>query len=202
MAAVTLMSMLECIAKVLRRARAVNDPRHISDLNRLAQDIPACSGFEFHPAPPHQSRASDTDYILGPRVPHKSIVVLAAECSMLHEQIGWLSSHTREVKCCTDPGLAHFAVRKGPGHECILVVDLDLFEDLDEATDFLINLREEEPELAAVIASVGFSSNDFSLERVLIADASVRLPTSRVTLGLAMSAAVSNNRNRMVANAA
>lgn len=80
-----------------------------------------------------------------------------------------------------------------PACDQTLVVNLDTFADADEAVSALMNFRREWPQIAIVIASQKFKRDDLSPERRVIADASVKLPTTTARLALAISVARRHN---------
>lgn len=75
-----------------------------------------------------------------------------------------------------------------------LVVNLDSFASLDDAVVSLMAFRRDHPQVTVVIASRSFQRDDLSPERRVIADASLRLPTSSARLGLAISHAKRHNQ--------
>lgn len=79
--------------------------------------------------------------------------------------------------------------------QLILILDLDAFGDLEEAIDWLLDLRSHRPEVVVLAASADFRSDDFSRERLAIADASLKLPASRSRLMSGLISALNNHRH-------
>jgi CheY-like chemotaxis protein len=76
----------------------------------------------------------------------------------------------------------------------LLVVDIDMFADMAEAVERLLALKQALPQVPVVICSTTFSTNNFSLQRRAIADASLRLPSCDVTLALAIESGIQNSQ--------
>lgn len=138
-------------------------------------------------------------HILGPNVVGRRIFFVAEPSSPLHDHIGWLNGHTRGVHVLNTLEEAETAARASL-HPSLTVVSLDMCFSLNVAFDMLTRHRQRTPERVVVVASHMFAQHDMSCQRARIADASLRLPTSRAELALCLSAAVTNNghlRSRM-----
>ncbi|MBI1220157.1 MAG: hypothetical protein GC186_16595 [Rhodobacteraceae bacterium] len=79
----------------------------------------------------------------------------------------------------------------------VCLVDIDEMQSVDEAVDVLTAFRRMHPGVAIVIASRDFKRNDYSHERFVIADASLRLPAGRANVALALRASVENNARQL-----
>lgn len=86
--------------------------------------------------------------------------------------------------------------RKTPA-PTLCLVDIDGTENLAEAVDVLAAFRRSHPDVAVVVASREFKRNDYSHERFVIADASLRLPASPASVALGMRAAIANNARQL-----
>jgi hypothetical protein len=87
---------------------------------------------------------------------------------------------------------AHLVWRKTEA-KFVIIVDIDCFDSMSVAVDTLRLFRMDHPGTIVIIASAYFARHDFSGERRPIADTSLRLPTSRVGISLAISCAIDNN---------
>jgi hypothetical protein len=131
-------------------------------------------------------------HLLGEAVLQRRILIVADDHCPLHDHANWLVRHTMGVRL--HPTLASAAHDAWLSCEdTILVVGIDLFHDMNEAMDALMPFRRQHPELVIVIASRVLSAHDFSCERAVIADASLRLPISGPQLALGLGAAISNH---------
>lgn len=108
--------------------------------------------------------------------------------------IQFLESVSSSVTVHHSWNLAFSAMRREKPFSNIAIVDVDVFETYAEAIEFLSEFRSLAPMTPTVIGSRRFRYNDFSTERSLITDASVKLPVSKVGLGMALNAALSNHR--------
>lgn len=77
-----------------------------------------------------------------------------------------------------------------------LVLNIDLIVDMNDAVEQLIAVKLALPDVPVIICSRTFSKNNFSLQRRAIADASLRLPCTDVSLALAIESGILNNKNR------
>jgi len=76
----------------------------------------------------------------------------------------------------------------------MVVVDGDDIGDAEEVVDFGYALRKVAPDAPVILLSSFFKRNDFTSERMLICDASLRNPVSLVTFKLGVAAALQNHQ--------
>lgn len=76
----------------------------------------------------------------------------------------------------------------------VILVDIDIFQSLDDAIDWLLKFRVRNPTTPVVISSDRFTYNDLSIQRMAIADVSVRTPSSKDFLSGAVLQAIENNK--------
>jgi hypothetical protein len=82
-------------------------------------------------------------------------------------------------------------------HESVaLLLNIDLIVDMNDAVEQLIAVKLALPDVPVIICSSTFSKNNFSLQRRAIADASLRLPCTDVSLALAIESGILNNKDR------
>jgi hypothetical protein len=125
---------------------------------------------------------------------NRKIFFTATDDSDLGTMLGALVGKTDNVlKFDSFAAAATVAGRNG-AEGGLLVVDIDHFPRTTDVVDSLLSFRKRHPGVVVVIASTTFARHDFSTERRVIADASVRLPCGNSALGLAMSSALDNNR--------
>jgi hypothetical protein len=79
----------------------------------------------------------------------------------------------------------------------VLVVNIDVFPDLEDAIENLLGAKNMVSTVPIVICSKAFSVNNFSLQRRAIADSSLRLPCNDVSLALAIESGIMNNRKNI-----
>lgn len=75
----------------------------------------------------------------------------------------------------------------------VLVVDIDVFECLDDAIDWLLKVRSINSSVPIAILSDKFTYDDLTLQRSAIADVSVRTPCTVKFLKGAIAQAIENN---------
>jgi hypothetical protein len=75
----------------------------------------------------------------------------------------------------------------------VLVVDIDVFECLDDAIDWLLKVRSINSSVPIAILSEKFTYDDLTLQRSTIADVSVRTPCTVKFLKGAIAQAIENN---------
>lgn len=78
----------------------------------------------------------------------------------------------------------------------LLVVNIDVFPDMEDAVETLLAAKNLLGNVPVVICSTTFAKNNFSLQRRAIADASLRLPCSDASLALALESGINNSQNR------
>lgn len=79
----------------------------------------------------------------------------------------------------------------------VAALDIDGFQDPEDFLAPVIVMRKENPELPVLLMSRHFKSSQFSLERRLIADASLRLPCSLGQIETGLHAARENATERL-----
>lgn len=82
-----------------------------------------------------------------------------------------------------------------PACNCVLLVDIDIFPNIDTALDWLETSRQANPHVPVVILSEQFTYDDLSVQRMAFADASVRTPSSLEFIANAIHQAVVNNKH-------
>lgn len=65
--------------------------------------------------------------------------------------------------------------------------------DTSDVVSFCMALRQFKPDLPTILCSADVAMSDFSTERWEICDATLRIPLTRVSTALAVSAAIENN---------
>ena len=131
-------------------------------------------------------------HLLGEAVLQRRALIVAPADSAIHEHANWLAEHMRGVRLHpTLTAAVHDAWLACD--DTVLVIDADMFRDMNEAVDVLMPFRREHPDQVIVIASRSFAAHDFSCERAVIADASLRLPLTGPQLALGLGAAISNH---------
>ncbi len=123
-----------------------------------------------------------------------SVAICADPESSLGFHEGWLTATSFSCRAAKQILCSMLKLRRAPAGASILLVDLDQFDDLDDTVQAMIDLRRAVPDLVVIVASHAFGGTDLSLTRAPIADASVKLPVSRGTLGRAIAAAQANHR--------
>lgn len=76
----------------------------------------------------------------------------------------------------------------------IVIFDADDIGDADDVVDFGYRLRAACPEVPVIMVSTQVRRNDFSSERMMICDATLRSPTTLTAFRMGLDAALQNNR--------
>lgn len=186
-------------------------PRHETPRRSAAQDVTRLYAFagpapdpqgEAMPAPllrqaapfdPSGAQAADFDLVERSLLAQRHVVLVGggADQSLL-DHAAWLEDQVASLQSAPELGEAASLVAPLAADTGLVVVDIDALRA--DAVTMLQGFRERYPDVAVVIGSRRFARNDFSCERALIADASLRLPARRIAFALAMSSAIHNNR--------
>lgn len=109
------------------------------------------------------------------------------------QHLNWLFEEAHNVTILSNPEVGNDLFAPGHWRQRFLMVDIDDFATTDEAVSFLETFRKHEPSTPVLVGSKTFARHDFSCERAMIADASVKLPAGRVSFALAIASAINNN---------
>ncbi|MDP3338950.1 hypothetical protein [Frigidibacter sp.] len=142
---------------------------------------------------PAGAQATDFDLVERALLAKRHVVLVggSGDKSLLDHTL-WLEDQVADLQSAPDLGHAAGMVAPLAPDTGLLVVDIDALRA--DAVTALQAFRDRYPDIAVVIGSRRFARNDFSCERALIADASLRLPARRIAFALAMSSAIHNNR--------
>lgn len=75
----------------------------------------------------------------------------------------------------------------------ICLVSAGALGNVSDVVDYCLALRQSSPDLPVILLSANVAMSDFSTERWELCDATVKVPVTRVSLALAVSAALQNN---------
>ncbi|GGH50311.1 hypothetical protein GVY41_05365 [Frigidibacter albus] len=157
------------------------------------QAMPAPLTRQAAPFDPSGARASEFDLIETELLAHRHVVMVGGSADQgLLDHTLWLQDHVADLQTAADLGAAAAMVAPLAADTGLMLVDMDALRA--DAVTLLQGFRDRYPDVAVVIGSRRFARNDFSCERALIADASLRLPARRIAFALAMSSAIHNNR--------
>lgn len=120
------------------------------------------------------------------------IVIYAPDHLELTQPLSTLKSIARTFKITPNKSFAESAMMASSARHRILV--FANVTDAHDAVDWLLRVRMLDPEIAIIITSPEFSSNDLSTARGRICDASLRQPYTTVSLAMGVTAALNNNR--------
>jgi hypothetical protein len=76
-----------------------------------------------------------------------------------------------------------------------IIIDIDAFDGLATGVDALLSFRQKYNHIV-LLCSASVTKDDFGTERLVICDASLRLPLSLSRLRNGLNAAIANNRER------
>lgn len=110
------------------------------------------------------------------------------------ELIRWFEDLGGEVATTTALDLALNAISESPANWGLFAVFMDGLEDTDGIVETLLLLRSIKPDLPVILISKDFVRNDYSTERMLICDVSLRAPIDQSALGNAVVQSIRNNK--------
>ncbi|UWQ96797.1 hypothetical protein K3728_06115 [Rhodobacteraceae bacterium M385] len=122
------------------------------------------------------------------------IVVAPRETSALINNVDWLADRAASYRVVTTLEEATKGLCENMAEHQMIFCDIDAFTDKIQAIDALRDFRNHYPSVSLIIGSRTFSRNDFSTDRGIIGDVSLRLPAGRPAVALAVNASPSNNR--------
>ncbi|WP_417247862.1 hypothetical protein [Celeribacter sp.] len=120
------------------------------------------------------------------------IVIYAPDELEFSPELSTLKSFARSLRITHDKSFAESAMTASSAKHRILI--FANVTDAYDAVDWLMRVRKLDPELAIIVTSTEFSSNDLTTARAGICDASLRQPYTTVNLALGVTAALNNNR--------
>jgi hypothetical protein len=120
------------------------------------------------------------------------IVVYMPERFELSPAMSTLKSFAHKLRITQDKSVAESAIMASSAKNRILI--FANVTDVHDAVDWLLRLRKLDPEIAIIITSAEFATNDLTTARAGICDASLRQPYTTVNLALGVTAALNNNR--------
>lgn len=157
------------------------------------QALPEPLQRQAAPFDPAGAQAGDFDLVERSLLAERHVVLVGGPADQgVLDHTHWLEEQVADLQSATDLATAASIVAPRAADTCLVVVDLDA--QRTDAVAALQGFRDSYPDVAVVIGSRRFARNDFSCERALIADASLRLPARRIAFALAMSSAIHNNR--------
>ncbi|SPJ29200.1 hypothetical protein [Falsiruegeria mediterranea] len=141
-------------------------------------------------------KATEARHPISPDCRNLDLVIMTSENFDFRAQATTLHPYARSISYCMDPAQAWMRVDQLEEEMTVFFIDIDTFEETVNVVEKLLSLRQKKPSLSIVILSRTFARNDFSIVRQAIADCSLKLPTTTMTLGLSIGAARSNARAR------
>ncbi|WP_417259966.1 hypothetical protein [Celeribacter sp.] len=98
---------------------------------------------------------------------------------------------SRKVVLTEDQSIAEKFLFESDAKVRLLVVAIS---DIDDAVEWLIELRQKDPEIVIIVTSPDFAKSDLSIERACICDASIREPVTPISVSMGLRAALNNRR--------
>ncbi|MEE2946405.1 MAG: hypothetical protein VX444_14645 [Pseudomonadota bacterium] len=143
----------------------------------------------------HSQKTASAFEIMVPECVRNSPVLVISTCNKNATEITmYLESQNMEVCLTNAVDLALHAIADAPRHWGILFILMDELEDEKSTIDYLRLFRAIQPKLPTVLLSKTFQKNDFGTDQADLCDVSLKLPTSKTSLVIAMSQANQNNR--------
>lgn len=132
--------------------------------------------------------------------PGAKLVLLTSHFSLadLPDEIQWLNFSSRVCSNHTDKYMmVEWLERRRKDHCCeqfCILIDLESLGGVSRSFEFLRNLRASFQSIPVIIFTSRAKFHDFSSERAVICDATLRFPFSAIDLESAIEAARKNNR--------
>ncbi len=128
------------------------------------------------------------------RLAQYDVVTIHNSQSAIESLVYWLGGKAAATRSYSDPEMGIYALVAERKSDVLAIIDIDLFEDVEEAVALLSFLRQVRPEIPVLILSHFFARHDFGAERETIADCSMRLPATRTSLCDAIDVALGRAR--------
>lgn len=135
------------------------------------------------------------DFISPKLIRNYDVCIIDVPSSDLYHKTSLIAEEARSISSCDDFKPVFRKYLKQAPTDVIFVLNIDIFDSIEVAISLLLDLRPQLPQAAFVICSSHFSKNDFSKQRMSIADTSLRLPCSSVALAIAIEGAIRNKRS-------
>lgn len=125
----------------------------------------------------------------------KGRVVLCGDASSSEGELqGFIHRQNARLTIVSDDALTVDWLHENAGDIDVLVVDADFLGDIEDTIDFCIRVRRAAPQLPLILLSSEMRGNDYTCERMMACDATLKLPISDTTLTTGLQAAYENNR--------
>jgi len=106
----------------------------------------------------------------------------------------WASEQGANLGLVETPEQVVEALVRHKGHIDFVMVDVDSFGDVGAAIDLCIYIRNCSPEVAIILVSSEVAADDFTAERMMACDATLRSPVSSMRMRDAIRLGKENNR--------
>lgn len=138
------------------------------------------------------SKSITFDLIAPDLIDAREVYVVDYEDGLLFDQVDLVAAAAVSVSSVPNVETLLLTVLSKVADNALVVINVDTVGDTDEAIESLMGLKMLCPDLPVIICSTKFSRNNFTQERKIIADASVRLPCSCAALALGIEAGLQN----------
>ncbi|MEQ8431148.1 MAG: hypothetical protein RIE24_01400 [Silicimonas sp.] len=105
----------------------------------------------------------------------------------------WVAQSGGNLGLLETPEAMVEALLRFPGEVDFVIVDVDSFGDVGEAIDLCLYVRNSSPDVTLILVASEVSNDDFTAERMMACDATLRAPVSAGRMREAIQAGHQNN---------
>lgn len=166
----------------------------LGGINRLAESKGASADRRIYEADQQHHDLRGMDGLCSSDLYYGSSVLIVDKTQLQGECEQWLASaclDTRRVSSLTGAGQL---IDNGQRRVGLVIVDLDRCGGIARIASDLMVFRKVRPDIPVILVSADSVVDDFSTERLAIADVTLRAPVSMSRLDLALAEAQVNNQ--------
>lgn len=130
-----------------------------------------------------------------PLCPKGVILMCGAVGALSREVTDWADQMRAAVMVVSDGNISLDWLREYAPKLDFLLVDSDYLGDTEATIDFCLRVRRATPSLPLVLVSSEVRSHDFTCERMMACDVTLKPPLMRTALTMGVQAAYQNNRH-------
>lgn len=189
---------LKIAESIVRSISIPNTPKGILKLGPRSSQWEPFDSVVSEPAnPPNRPEHQEFrkyDHLVEPHIlSDRPVLLVSTRYQPVLELTRWLEELGGEVATTNALDLAVQAISEAPDRWGLLAVLMDGLEASAAIVETLLLLRSIKPDLPVILVSEEFKRHDYSTDRMLICDVSLRAPVSQTALQLAVAQSISNN---------
>lgn len=142
------------------------------------------------------------DLIDAPLCP-KGLVLMCGRLGAVSRDLSsWADRMRASVMVASDESLSTDWIRDYAPRLDFMLVDADFMDDTESTIDFCLRVRRAVPSLPIILVSSEVRSHDFTCERMMACDATLKPPLLHTALTMGVQAAYQNNEYYLKSRAA